>query len=384
MISGKEIFSSSKGVIRRRLKTEHTYAADLYLNGRTHELWFDCRELQEVDVPHDDVALVASLLMWMEAGTDVHVEGTVTERLLQNLDELQAIWHSWRPEKYQLVAISADNISPTVRDSNEAVLAYSGGLDAHFSLLRHVRQLAGHRTSRVTKAMLVHGLDIDLNDHETFEKNSQRAKRCLGVEGIPLTVVRTNFRSLPMAWQDAHGLGIAACLQLYSSEAGVGLIASGKPYNRLTPWGSSPITDHLMSSGSMEIRNDGAGYSRTEKAQLAVAHSKTLADLRVCWQGDKLERNCGNCEKCSRTYWNLHVAGSKNPPCFTELEIPSYRVHTGPRDIEEWLSILEMAIEVGDREAIKYSRVVVLNNRFRGVLRSSKTLRRLVGRARGR
>jgi hypothetical protein len=45
-------------------------------------------------------------------------------------------------------------------------------------------------------------------------------------------------------------------------------------------------------------------------------------NLRVCWQGELEDRNCGVCEKCIRTKLNFLATGSSIPSCFPETEFP--------------------------------------------------------------
>ncbi|MCR2801917.1 hypothetical protein QNO21_01970 [Microbacterium sp. zg-Y818] len=385
---GKEMDSLMWGEINPKAKSGNRRTASIELPGEAHELWFEFVDGPAPTGPdRADPFLIATLLLWMERGVNVHVRGTVSSRLLSNLDELQDIWHSWRPEKYSVVQISADQVigDEAATSAMGALLAFSGGLDAQYSLLRHRHGEARHRTSVIAAALLVHGFDVPLSQTATFDGVSQRAARVLSPLGIPLARVRSNFREIPMLWQDAHGLGIAAALHLFSESYSVGLIASGKSYADLElPWGSSPVTDPLLSSSRMEIRNDGSGATRTEKAMLAVRHPEAVRELRVCWEGSRLDRNCGACEKCARTYWNLRVAGADHPSCFDDLRVRASKVLTGPRGIVEWQDILEKARQTGNKAAFEYARVVVLHNKLRRFVRAITPLRVVLDAIRGR
>ena len=77
------------------------------------------------------------------------------------------------------------------------------------------------------------------------------------------------------------------------------------------------ITDHLLSGDMMTIVHDGAGYSRTEKAELLLGFPFVVEGLKVCWEGRDPEKNCGRCEKCLRTRLNFAAAGCNDPPCFS-------------------------------------------------------------------
>ncbi len=97
---------------------------------------------------------------------------------------------------------------------------------------------------------------------------------------------------------------------------------SSEPYDSLViPWGSSPITDHLLSSSEFVVMHDGASHSRTEKVKEICEWRVGVENLRVCWQGDLKDRNCGICEKCVRTKLNFLAVGHPIPTCFPDSDI---------------------------------------------------------------
>ena len=360
-------------------------AAVLDSGNRKHELWFERADGEPAPTESADMFVLASLLYWMSIGSDVHVNAVVTRETLANVEELQHVWSRWRPDRYRRIRISAEQTVDARHRSAGTALAYSGGLDAQYSLLRHVWHRAGHQNRHIDVAAMVHGFDIPLGEQDNFDRSAERAASILSTVDVPLTTIRTNFREIPQEWQDSHALGLAAALNLLSEHQGVGLIASGKPYDLLdSPWGSSPITDHLLSTGSLEIRHDGAGASRTEKAMLFAESGPSIQHLRVCWQSAQRDKNCGRCEKCLRTYWNLRVAGVDNPSCFQEIRLSPFRVLTGPRQIAEWESIRSHANDTGHSRAVRFATYVIRYNKVRQLMRRVPFTQRLADLLRGR
>lgn len=97
---------------------------------------------------------------------------------------------------------------------------------------------------------------------------------------------------------------------LLQNEHTDGLIASSEPYSSLLlPWGSNPITDRLMSSDSFSIVHDAAAVTRNQKVRAISTWKEATRSIRVCWQGEHMDRNCGRCEKCIRTILNFRVMG---------------------------------------------------------------------------
>ena len=134
--------------------------------------------------------------------------------------------------------------------------------------------------------------------------------------GVELITVRTNLRELHEKWYDVFALGLASGFSLLSPGYGVGLIGSSDSYDTIDfLGGSNPVTDPLTSTGDMEVRLDGAGMSRTDKAAYLATWDLGMPLLRVCWQGRVADGNCGRCEKCVRTRLNFQIAGVPVPSC---------------------------------------------------------------------
>lgn len=351
-------------------------SATLSLLGEERTLWFSS-DAGSLETSNADSFLLGSLLMWMAAGVPVHVHGAVTRQLLANLDEWQAAWSSWRPERYRRVQITVDEVVDLHSPNDTTIAAFSGGVDACFTVRRHLTDAAGWQRANLRAVMLVHGFDVPLDQSRTFEQVRLRAMQTLGSTNLELITVRTNLRDLGQDWEDGVALALAACLNLLSSEFGVGLIGSSQPYSGLVlPWGSNPVTDHLTSTGTMSIRHDGAGCNRTDKVALLATWPEARDNLRVCWQGEELDRNCGLCEKCMRTILNFQALGETVPQAFSttpsERQISKARLsHTAV--IAEWRSLAEEARSRGIEERwVSAVDAAIFRNRVRGGLRSAK------------
>jgi hypothetical protein len=349
-------------------------SAELEWRGSASVLWFRELDGRALNARLADVYVLGSLLYWMTRGNgvNVHVHGAVSRTLLSNLDEWQAALHSWLPGQYFPVVFTADEvIDAEPAASARAIAAFSGGLDSTCTAIRHARGLAGWRAEALRALLLVHGFDIVLDRASEFDDARERARKAADVLGLELCSVATNVRDLGQDWELVHGLVLAAALQLYAPEFGVGIIGSSAPYTRIhLPWGSNPVTDPLLSSGTMRIRHDGAALTRTAKAWVVAREPELLGLLRVCWQGERLSRNCGRCEKCVRTYWALHIAGVRQPACFEwPLTVSPSQVRMAPAAVAYWREMLPLARTAGDDEAFQYITALLRYQRLRAALR---------------
>ncbi len=268
-----------------------------------------------------DPFVVATLFMAMREATDEVVHGEVSPSLLRNLEEFRTAWACWRPERYTKIEIVADieREQPKAENSTGAIVSFSGGLDSCFTVWRHHTGRCGRLKRNIQAGVMVHGFDIPLIERDVFDRAAQKSARMLASLGIPLIPMATNFRELGDVWVDAFAAGAVSCLMMLQGGYTAGLFGSSDPYHRLMlPYGSSPVTDWMLSSDTFQFILDGAAFTRSEKAGEIANWPEALRYLRVCWQGDQKDKNCGRCEKCIRTILNFRVMGLSLPACFEQ------------------------------------------------------------------
>jgi hypothetical protein len=288
-------------------------------SSRTETLFYEFpRELAPPPPDNFDTALCATILHAMAEGRDLHLRGPATSAGVRNLNEFQLAWSRWLPAVYRPITIHADTVVPRAHSPmGRAIAAFSGGVDSSFTLLRNTLTPAA-ASHRVDTVLLVHGFDIARANPDALQELMDRTHDLRQLCGVQLRIVRTNSKELRLQpWEHGFGAELAACLHLFSAEFSHALIGSSEPYDALVlPWGSNPVTDHLLSGGRLAIVHDGAAFSRTDKMAFLSRFPASMKALKVCWQGSQQGRNCGVCEKCLRTQLNCLAVGIANPPCF--------------------------------------------------------------------
>lgn len=274
----------------------------------------------------DDWVLRACLFPAMHAGRDIHIHGRIARDVLASMAELNVIWHTWRPARYPIISIRADEVVDPATVSAAAhdlhLFAYSGGVDAMATLVRHHMTDLGWRKRAIGAAMLVHGFDIPIEDEAAYRLAMQSATRVLDPLGIPMLQLRTNLRNIALDWEDACGLSLAAVASCLGSGYR-GLVFSSSAQDYLTPvvpWGTNPTTDRHYGSTGFACFTDAGKMKRAEKIALVAAHPEIIRHVRVCWQQAAGGGNCGVCEKCLRTILTFHALG---------LEVPESLRHPG-------------------------------------------------------
>lgn len=307
------------------------------------------------DPERGDHVLATVLLFAMKRGKNIVVDGKVSPRLLDGLETLQSIWQRWRPYRYRIIDISVaeESESGPLALNRPGLFAFSGGVDGSFSFFRHFQGKAGRNTRKPGAALLVHGMDIPLEREDFYASAAERAERMLQGTDVPLLRVRTNTRKLGMNWEDSYGLQLAACFFLFQDHFAWAMKGSGEPYDELVlPWGSTPLTDPLCSTAAMRLTLDGCAFDRTEKVQWLIKNTNISSELRVCWAGENLDRNCGDCEKCVRTMLNFWAIGEDVPSAFPTRLTPDRVRSIHPKNetqLKELKTLMQHAVLNHDR-----------------------------------
>jgi hypothetical protein len=263
-----------------------------------------------------DPFVIASAFHVLRAGADLEVHGTVSPSLLAGLEEFQAVWSRWRPERYRPFAVTADAEREQARAvEGRAVMVFSGGLDSCCTAWRHTRPEFGRRKLNLRAAVMLHGFDIPLDQADVYARALENSRSILETVDVPVIPVICNLRILKDDWEDVHGAFLASSLHLLAGGYSAGLIASSHFYEALRiPWGSNPITDPMLRSESFSIVHDGCDLTRSEKADAIGDWDAAQRFLRVCWEGKHLDRNCGVCLRCASTALYFAAKGRPIPP----------------------------------------------------------------------
>jgi hypothetical protein len=287
-------------------------------------VWF------EHSAPDDDAPLLvrpfllAALVPAMRRGHALRLPAPVDRTTLDNLMEWQEAMASWRPDRLRRVAIRCDVAPAAPATGTGALTVFSGGVDSTFTLVRHTAVHGRYRTMRLDAGVMVHGFDIALARTAEFASAWERSQEMLGAFGVRPLRVRTNLRELegPFGcdWgYEAHGIWLAAVLACFEPAFAVTVIPSTYRYPWLKlPWGSNPLTDPLLGSATVPCWHDGAAHSKLDKVRVIAAHEVVRRHLRVCWQGDQLDRNCGRCFKCVATQACFRLATPHPVPAFAD------------------------------------------------------------------
>lgn len=261
----------------------------------------------EADVALDQSGqpwLPASLPILMAVGGEVAFSGALDEVALAGAERAQTMLREWNPA-LQRVRIRADRAEPGQRADGVGCF-FSGGVDSFYSALT--------RRDEITHLIFVQGFDVALDDERLAARalaGVQAAARELGKQ---LVVVRTDLRALSDRWsrwgEEYHGAALAVIGLLLAEHVGRVLIPSTFQTGDAIPWGSHAELDPQWSTSRVVFQHHGDELHRADKIGAISADPVALRHLRVCWQQENGEYNCGRCSKCIRTMAVLQAYGA--------------------------------------------------------------------------
>jgi len=286
-------------------------------------------------------ALLAALPVGITRGEPLHIEGVVDRTLLRNAQLLSNHWAQWYPDLFHPIEIYADEFVDQAQSGLEEVICLSGGIDSTYAYLRIMHEKRRELRNNLGLGIFIQGFDYSLDDTEGFRVLLGKIKDV--VDGaIPVAAVKTNWRPVIAKgnlWNSFHTVGLGAIQYLFSGQFAGGILASDYTFTEdhvCAPWGSSAVTNRLLSSSGFKVTSVGEDVRRLDKLE-AIEQWGRLADVNVCWQGARTGKNCGRCEKCLRTMFMCEALGIDPVPAFgrapTPTEIRRLRLHAPNRRV---------------------------------------------------
>jgi hypothetical protein len=282
------------------------------------QLWFTYPEQYANVVTERGDAFAASLLTFaMFLDEDLEIHGEVSPQLAFGLQDYQHIYQAWYPKILKLINIRCDQIK-ALNVSNEVdqqALAFSGGVDSHFTLWSLLPKNQVNPYIHITHGLFIHGFDIRLHQNENYNFFAKIYSNTFSKLGLDLIRVRTNvyrFYEFRIKWEYINGGPTVGCGLVLEKMLRKFFIGSSYPYPFVPPLGSSPLSDHWLSTETMKVIHFGAVKSRLEKLEILSAWQIPQQELRVCINSELQpgQFNCSSCDKCIRTMSILELMGS--------------------------------------------------------------------------
>ena len=306
---------------RRRLSATATWEA---IDRPAEDIWF---EVPEEHGDHlaavGDPFLVGASVLAMLAGERRLVVEDACPELAEGVRTALAWLTQWYPAEASSIEIETSSFTQRVVQERHAGSLLSGGVDSLAVLKRNHDRLPEGHPSRIGTCILVDwnaGSDraIERSASEAIEAKRQSLEACVQSRGVRLVPVYSNLLSLrdyprvPWWGRMIHGLAFGAAAHALAGGLHTVYIASSYDVEHLGPWGSHPLVDFNLRSGTPSFVHDGIRLSRFERTAAIADWPEALDVLSVCvgpYSVRADRRNCGRCEKCVRTALSLLALG---------------------------------------------------------------------------
>lgn len=252
-------------------------------------------------------------------GLDIHVEGPISEKLLQSLNgPCGELLHTLLPQSRR-VRILADDTSRNDWGGRGVYAGFSAGIDSFCTLFTHTR-------AELPREQRVSGLFYNnVGSHGRYQTGAslftlrERRIRALASQvGLPLVSVSSNLDAfLGVPFQRTHTLRNVAVALLCQRACGRFLYSSTVHFRDVRARAvkdigyADPILLPLLQTETLTCESVGGEYTRHDKTRIVAQHPLSYNTLDICVsQSPSATINCSACWKCLRTQLSLELLGS--------------------------------------------------------------------------
>ena len=246
-------------------------------------------------------------------GADVYVD-TLDKNFFACLDTVKSVMKKWYPQLSFSTKIITEPVENNYQNNRYGVL-FTGGIDSTTSYIKYRKKdlslisisgKGGSIDNQVQEKRLLTPLLGKKQKSSLIKTNIEQVIN----ERLVLEKFGLNW------WMNlSHGIVLSGhCAPLtVVKNVGTIILASSFTQEFNFPWGSHPSLDNNICWGSTRVVHDGFDNTRQEKIMYII---KEYVDeigefppLRVCSRYKDAGKNCGKCEKCSRTIVGLLSEG---------------------------------------------------------------------------
>jgi len=263
-----------------------------------------------------DAALVAMLLPAMVDNHELVIEGKISKKLYNNLNDLQDLIIKVIPWVHK-IKVNIQNIVDTNFKNKEIVFTgFSAGVDAFTTLQDYFLQPK-------TDIKVTHLLFNNLIYNDTIAQDKYNFLKPLADKlELPFIQTYTNFHELyakkKIGFEQTHPIRNAVIAHLLSGKGSTFLYSSSFPLRdfEIKPWSDIAIVNKLLlpllSSNNVDILDVGSEYTRVQKTNIIANNEYSYDYLDICIGKKHLKSdyyNCSQCYKCMRALMTFEKLG---------------------------------------------------------------------------
>ena len=292
--------------------------SDIRLPEETFTMWIEVRKKYGSFIADDreDGFLVALLPLAMRENMDIVCEGSISRRLLYQLNGYLLPILADNMEIYHPIRVKADATDPiSVFENRAAATGWTGGVDSMYTLYK--MKDAAEPGMRLTHLLIANNgaLESDHNEDvlEYLVKRAEdhAAKECglevIGVNSNLDRVLHENYLAVAGYRLPALSLALQKGISVFYNSAAYeysrfAFVAENSAYYEM-------ILFQYFSTEAQTIYSTCASVSRLQKLKELSDYPLAQKYLHPCIYAAR-DGNCGNCGKCIRTETALYALGT--------------------------------------------------------------------------
>lgn len=279
------------------------------------EIWYelDSTDFSSTLIHFQNALAVAFIFIAYERERDLNLEFSIDEKLFSGIHShiIPALNRVFN----QSIKIKCESILLTQKEANGGATGMSGGVDS-FATYYTFKHKLKYFTFFNAGSHGEHGKTFAERLNQKAYDRALQIAESLNVKLIKVVSNISNFTT--RRFQDNHSFFQLSCAHLLTQKIDKYFYSTGQHESYLDNnsfdliYINNFLTTYL-SSNSLTIEPSLSQFTRMERVELIASEDTPKQYLDVCTTPLQSERsdilNCGTCEKCMRTQWQLDLLG---------------------------------------------------------------------------
>lgn len=292
--------------------------ADINLGEETKPYYFEVDKKYEhyLCIDRADPFLLALIYYAQTKGYNIKCIQPVSERLLYQLQTYYLPITSKCHKSYeQDIKISAEYESTPLENAGKVVASLSRGVDSFYTIVKHLNSSDKYKITNLFLTDYFNTFTSETEYRQRYEKLKASARIISDELGIELTAVYTNLYDFNHPyWVDMFAFKYFSCIYALGKLFKTFLYSSGYEIKDFDLSATNKDSSHydlfsvdMANTDRISFYSSGGEVTRIQKMQYIAKNKVVQKRLYVC---NFKEYNCGSCDKCMRTQFELFATNN--------------------------------------------------------------------------
>ena len=286
--------------------------------GKSESLWFSLSQKYRnmLSLQAQDAFVVALLILAMEQGEDVYIQGSMSEKLYYNLSHYGIHLLCINMPSLSKIKLFPEKLYSDVHTHSNAGAAtgFSGGVDSFCVIANHYYEDVPEHF-KMSHILFNNVGSHNMGGRRLFRERYETLQPAARELGLPFIAIDSNLNDhVPFNFKSTHTVRNTAVALLLQNAIKKFYYASGFSYKDCQIAARNNISDFdpvilpLLSTETIDCIASGWQYTRVEKTKKVSELDLSYRYLDVCVNSSNAG-NCSACWKCLRTLLTFDILG---------------------------------------------------------------------------